>query len=67
MKSVALRDELIGTWKLVSYVETPVDGSPQRFPLGEKPEGILLYAPDGYMSAAIDASREAQVFFRRHV
>jgi len=28
MKSVALRDELIGTWKLVSYVETLVDGSP---------------------------------------
>src|SRR6266851_6077434 len=53
MKSVALRDELIGTWKLVSYVETPVDGSPRRFPLGEKPEGILLYAPDGYMSAQL--------------
>ncbi len=29
MKSVALRDELIGTWKLVSYVETLVDGSPR--------------------------------------
>ena len=53
MKSVALRDELIGTWKLVSYVETPVDGSSQRFPLGEKPEGMLLYAPDGYMSAQL--------------
>jgi Lipocalin-like domain len=53
MKSVALRDALIGTWKLVSYVETPVDGSLQRFPLGEKPEGMLLYAPDGYMSAQL--------------
>ena len=53
MKSVALRDELIGTWKLVSYIETPVDGSSQRFPLGEKPEGMLLYAPDGYMSAQL--------------
>jgi hypothetical protein len=53
MNSVALRDRLIGTWKLVSYVETPVDGSPRRFPLGEKPEGILLYAPDGYMSAQL--------------
>ena len=36
MKSVGLRDELIGTWTLVSYVETPVNGSPQHFPLGEK-------------------------------
>jgi len=53
MRSVALKDELIGTWKLVSYVETPVDGSSQRFPLGEKPEGMLLYAPDGYMSAQL--------------
>src|SRR5260370_2552403 len=53
MRSVALKDELIGTWRLISYVETPVDGSPQRFPLGEKPEGLLLYAPDGYMSAQL--------------
>jgi hypothetical protein len=53
MKSVGLRDELIGTWTLVSYVETPVNGSPQRFPLGERPEGILMYAPDGYMSAQL--------------
>ena len=53
MNSVALRDALIGTWTLVSYVETPVDGSSQRFPLGEKPEGLLVYAPDGYMSAQL--------------
>jgi len=53
MKSVELRNELIGTWKLVSYVETSVDGSLKRFPLGEKPQGILIYAPDGYMSAQL--------------
>jgi hypothetical protein len=52
MKSAGLRDELIGTWTLVSYVETPVNGSPQRSVRG-KPEGILMYAPDGYMSAQL--------------
>ncbi len=34
MTSVALRDELIGTWKLVSYVETLVDGLSQWVPKG---------------------------------
>lgn len=29
-----LRDQLIGAWKLVSYVEEPVDGSASSHPLG---------------------------------
>src|SRR4029077_12305621 len=48
-----LREQLIGAWRLVSYVETPVDGSPKRFPLGEDAEGIIMYTPDGYMSAQL--------------
>ena len=32
----SLRQQLIGAWKLVSYVETPVDGSPKRYPMGEE-------------------------------
>lgn len=52
MKSV-LRDQLMGTWKLVSYVETPVDGAPTRFPFGDKPVGILMYTPDGFVSAQL--------------
>jgi len=46
-----LRERLIGAWKLVSYVEKPVDGSAPFHPMGEKPEGIIMYTPDGYMSA----------------
>ena len=53
MKSFGLREKLIGAWKLVSYVETSVDGSAKRYPLGEKPEGIIMYTPDGYMSAQL--------------
>jgi Lipocalin-like domain len=48
-----LRDQLIGTWKLISYVEKPVNGSPPNHPMGERPMGIIMYTPDGYMSAQL--------------
>ena len=49
--SAKLRDQLIGAWKLVSYVEKPVDGSAPFYPMSERPLGIIMYTPDGYMSA----------------
>ena len=48
-----LRERLIGAWKLESYVEKPIDGSAPFYPMGEKPEGIIMYTPDGYMSAQL--------------
>lgn len=48
-----LRDQLIGAWKLVSYVEKPVNGSEPQYPMGERPMGIIMYTPDGYMSAQL--------------
>jgi hypothetical protein len=51
--SAKLRDQLIGAWKLVSYVEKPVDGSAPFYPLSERPLGIIMYTPDGYMSAQL--------------
>src|SRR6516164_7764583 len=48
-----LRERLIGAWKLVSYVEKPVDGSAPFYPMGEEPHGIIMYTPDGYMSAQL--------------
>jgi lipocalin-like protein len=53
MSKKGLREQLIGAWRLVSYVETPVDGSPKRFPMGKDAEGIIMYTPDGYMSAQL--------------
>ena len=53
MSSQGLRKQLIGAWRLVSYVESPIDGSPKRSPMGAKPEGIIMYTPDGYMSAQL--------------
>jgi len=48
-----LRDQLIGAWKLVSYEERPVDGSLSFYPMSKNPMGIIMYTPDGYMSAQL--------------
>jgi hypothetical protein len=54
-----LREQLIGAWKLVSYVAHPVDGSAPFFPLGDSPSGIILYTPDGFMSAQLMSNGRA--------
>jgi Lipocalin-like domain len=51
--AISLRDQLIGAWKLVSYVEEPVDGSAPSYPFGEDAKGIIMYTPDGFMSAQL--------------
>lgn len=51
--SDGLRERLIGAWTLVSYQEIPVDGSESFEPLGPDPRGIIMYTPDGYMSAQL--------------
>jgi hypothetical protein len=48
-----LRSQRIGAWKLLSYQEIPVDGSAPFEPLGNEPQGIIMYTPDGYMSAQL--------------
>ena len=51
--ATSLRERLIGAWKLVSYVEKPTDGSEPFYPMGKEPQGIIMYTPDGYMSAQL--------------
>ena len=48
-----LRDKLIGAWELISYMEKPLTGFPPNYPMGERPAGIIMYTPDGYMSAQL--------------
>jgi len=44
---------LVGSWKLVSYArEDPTTGNATAV-WGEKPSGLLLFQPDGRMSAVI--------------
>jgi hypothetical protein len=54
--SVSLRESLIGAWQLVSCVETDVKTGEAYRPLGNKPQGLILYTPDGYMSAQLSAA-----------
>jgi hypothetical protein len=55
----SLRDQLIGAWKLVSYVEKPVDGSAPTYPFGEGAQGIIMYTHDGFMSAQLSVRERA--------
>ena len=48
-----LRTNLIGAWVLQSYEARGVDGSDVIYPLGVDPQGIIMYTPDGYMSAQL--------------
>lgn len=50
-----LREALIGAWRLVSCVETDIETGELFLPMGDKPEGLILYTPDGYMSAQLNA------------
>ena len=49
--AAGLRDQLIGAWKLISYEQQPVDGSPSFYPMSERATGIIMYTADGFMSA----------------
>ena len=50
-----MSEKFIGTWKLVSY-ELKSDGE-VTYPLGKDAVGYLMYTNDGYMSAALMASK----------
>lgn len=58
----SLKNELIGTWKLLSYIEVPLDGDDSLFPMGQNPYGILMYSPEGYM--AVQISKEERMLYK---
>jgi len=49
----SLRACLVGAWKLESYVYLAVSPSTTRpfYPMTKNVQGIIMYTPDGYMSA----------------
>ena len=51
--TMTLQEKLTGAWTLVSFVGKSLDGSPDVYPMGDSPQGLILYTPDGYMSAQI--------------
>ena len=48
-----LRANLIGAWTLVSFESRSLDGSSVIYPFGPDAQGIIMYTPDGYMSAQL--------------
>ena len=47
-----LRDQLVGTYRLVSVESTSEDGEVQR-PFGEHPDGFMAFTSEGYMLALL--------------
>ena len=48
----SLNAQLIGVWKLVSYVDE-LGGQDAGHPFGMQPEGFLIYTQDGLVSAQL--------------
>jgi len=47
-----IRDRLIGSWRLLDVEHIDDDGEVGR-PFGESPQGLLIYTPEGTMSATV--------------
>lgn len=48
--------DLAGSWSLIRW-EATVDGQPAGYPMGEDARGLLLYTPDGTVSAILHTAR----------
>jgi hypothetical protein len=49
----SLREAILGTWELTSFVASDDTTGQQRRPLGAAPRGLILYTADGFMSAQL--------------
>jgi len=50
----SLRSQIVGAWELKQYYAYLVgDESNKYWPMGENAQGIIMYTPDGYMSAQL--------------
>ena len=46
-------NDIVGAWELVSYTERELPDGPLTYPHGPDAVGLIMYTPDGYMSAQI--------------
>jgi hypothetical protein len=53
MSERSLREQLVGAWALSSFFERDIETGVENRPFGERPRGLILYTPDGYMSAQL--------------
>jgi hypothetical protein len=50
--SVPIRELLVGVWTLKTYTDIHT-GAPEVKPFGNEPAGLLIYTPDGFVSAQL--------------
>ncbi len=53
MSEKPLREQLVGAWTLTGFVERDIGTGVENHPFGEHPLGLILYTPDGYVSAQL--------------
>ena len=58
--SSRIAEDVIGAWRLVSYVVEDADGGNRTYPLGEDAHGVMIYAPSGHMSVQIGSTGRPQ-------
>ena len=46
----AIKEQLVGTWELVSTSGETADGNRMEAPFGQKPLGYLMFSPSGHFS-----------------
>ena len=56
-----IAEQLVGAWKLVRWEISYSDGRELSLPYGEDAEGMIMYTPDGYMSAVLHRSARGPV------
>ncbi len=56
-QQVTTKDQLIGTWQLVSFKAT--SGDKTSYPLGEHPGGYSGYTPTRFWLMFVDSTRKA--------
>src|SRR5690606_32966287 len=58
----SIKNELIGSWKHLSFIEHHIVRDYSILLLGKNPYGILMYSSDGYM--AVQISKEGRVLYK---
>lgn len=53
MIEIELKKKFVGSWQLQSWTIGYSNSDRLSHPFGESPEGLLLYTPDGRMSASV--------------
>jgi Lipocalin-like domain len=53
MSENSLRQQLVGAWALSTFVERDIETGVENHLFGKRPLGLILYTPDGYVSAQL--------------